>query len=154
MVTPSTCSARRLVALVPKATTAQIPTTEIISSAISRDMSRTLDILYLSVAFYLATLVRAQKYDFGFDVAKHVRRQTQDRVVIRGLPRRIDGSLVPRREIRDMQKDAVQFDLFLLALSMMQFADQDDRLSWYQIAGAYQICWTTRDFLLPSTEPC
>jgi tyrosinase len=40
-----------------------------------------------------------------------------------------------RQEIRQMENDNEMWTLYLLGLSMMQFTDQSDALSWYQITG-------------------
>ena len=46
-----------------------------------------------------------------------------------------DGAVHPRLEIRQLQQDADQWNIFLLALQRFQQTDQSDRLSYYQVAG-------------------
>ena len=45
-------------------------------------------------------------------------------------------SLPSRLEIRELQKNADQWNLYLLGLERFQSTEQDEMLSWYQIAGA------------------
>jgi tyrosinase len=87
---------------------------------------------YLWVALGLAQ----DFYDFGTDIAKFTRRQSDgSRIIVGRLPV-LNNSTIPRRlEIREMREDAYKWDLFILALSMFQYVNQDDPLSWYQIAG-------------------
>lgn len=49
-----------------------------------------------------------------------------------------DGSTGIRREIRELEKDFKTWDLYLLGLDLMQFMEQSQRESWYQIAGMWQ----------------
>lgn len=73
-------------------------------------------------------------YDYGFDVAPLMRRQDSQPVVVSRLVT-VNGSLPVRPEIRQMKRDVHRWTLYLLALSMMQYTDQDQELSWYQITG-------------------
>lgn len=43
----------------------------------------------------------------------------------------------PRLEIRQLQRNADQWNLYMLGLTRMMAVDQDDRLSYYQIAGLH-----------------
>ena len=52
-------------------------------------------------------------------------------------------SLHPRLEIRELEKNADQWNLYLLGLRRLQSIDQGDKLSYYQVAGKY-ICWKLR----------
>ncbi len=90
----------------------------------------------LAIASHLTAVVVGQAYDYGFDVAKVVRRQTQAPFVVGGLGRRVNGSLPVRPELREMQQDQDKWTLYTLGLSMMQYTEQSQPLSWYQIAGA------------------
>lgn len=45
------------------------------------------------------------------------------------------GDVQPRLEIRDLAKDEFQWNLFLLAMQRFQQMDQDERTSWYSVAG-------------------
>lgn len=46
-----------------------------------------------------------------------------------------DGQVHPRLEIRELEKNADQWNIYLLGLRRFQNADQRDKLSYYQIAG-------------------
>jgi hypothetical protein len=46
-----------------------------------------------------------------------------------------DGGVPQRLEIRELQKNEDLWTLYILGLDMMQWTDQTDKLSWYQIAG-------------------
>ncbi|RCI09471.1 hypothetical protein L249_3652 [Ophiocordyceps polyrhachis-furcata BCC 54312] len=79
-------------------------------------------------------------YDFGLDVAHLTRRQdVATPIVVERLPLAPDGSIPLRLEIRQMRVDQHRWDLFVLSLSMLQTADQNDPLSWYQIAGIHGV---------------
>ena len=88
----------------------------------------------------LATITAAavdtgRPYNYGFDVAKAVRRQaSQAPYVVKGADR-VNGSLPLRPEIRQLQQDPDKWTLYTLGTSMMQYTDQSQMLSWYQIAG-------------------
>ena len=88
----------------------------------------------LLVGLSLFGLVAAQGYDFGQDVTSLVKRQDKGRIVVTGAPR-VNGTNPFRLEIRDLQEDSHKWTLYILALSYMQYMDQNDELSWYQLAG-------------------
>jgi tyrosinase len=46
-----------------------------------------------------------------------------------------DGTPHPRLEIRDMEKNKDQWNVFLLGLHRFQSVDQNDELSYFKIAG-------------------
>ena len=46
-----------------------------------------------------------------------------------------DGTPHPRLEIRELQKNKDQWNVFLLGLHRFQSVDQNDRLSYFKIAG-------------------
>ncbi|KAF9878973.1 tyrosinase precursor [Colletotrichum karsti] len=75
-------------------------------------------------------------YDYGFDAAKLVKRQTQEPILVSKLPS-INGSVPIRLEIRQMKQNPYKWNLFVLSMSMLQYTNQNDELSWYQIAGEY-----------------
>ncbi|KAI3343114.1 hypothetical protein F4824DRAFT_485829 [Ustulina deusta] len=56
--------------------------------------------------------------------------------IVSSLPL-VDDQPQPRLEIRDLQKNHDQWNLYLLALSWMQYTSQDSPFSWYQIAGIH-----------------
>ncbi|OLN94326.1 Tyrosinase 1 [Colletotrichum chlorophyti] len=93
--------------------------------------------LLLSTTTALATPYSAT-YDFGFDVGKLVKRQTQQPIVVAKLPS-INGTVPTRPEIRQMRANPYKWNLFLLSSSMLQYTNQSDPLSWYQIAGIHGV---------------
>ena len=46
-----------------------------------------------------------------------------------------DNAQYPRLEIRDLQKKADQWNLYLLAMERFKAKPKNDRMSWYQLAG-------------------
>jgi hypothetical protein len=48
-----------------------------------------------------------------------------------------DDTVYPRREVRDLEKDQDQWNVYMLGLSRFQNVSQSDKLSYYQIAGMY-----------------
>ncbi|KAF4867553.1 Tyrosinase [Colletotrichum siamense] len=76
-------------------------------------------------------------YNYGFDAANLVKRQTtQDPIVVTKLPL-ANGTVPVRPEIRQMKQNPYKWNLFLLSMSMLQYTNQNDELSWYQIAGTF-----------------
>ena len=83
----------------------------------------------------LASPPGRRQYNYGFDVHDPFQRREDDKhPIVADLPR-VNGSLPLRREIRDLEKDDDIWNLFILALSWMQYTDQSKWSSWYQIAG-------------------
>ncbi|KAG6040304.1 hypothetical protein E4U41_000949 [Claviceps citrina] len=82
-------------------------------------------------------------YDFGVDVRRLTRRDdSSEPIVVGRLPTPPNGTLPLRMEVRAMRDSSYKWDLFILAMSMFQFASQDDALSWYQIAGIHGVPFT------------
>ncbi|KAH9243521.1 hypothetical protein K456DRAFT_1767695 [Colletotrichum gloeosporioides 23] len=77
-------------------------------------------------------------YNYGFDAANLVKRQTQDPIVVTKLPL-ANGTVPVRPEIRQMKQNPYKWNLFLLSMSMLQYTNQNDELSWYQIAGIHGV---------------
>lgn len=75
-----------------------------------------------------------QGYNYGFDISKLARRGGPDPFVVTGMPR-VNGITPIRPEIRALQQDPDKWTLYILALSLMQYTDQTQPFSWYQIAG-------------------
>ncbi|GAO18365.1 hypothetical protein UVI_02044090 [Ustilaginoidea virens] len=94
--------------------------------------------------FTFLSLVSSQSYDFGIDASNLGRRDDAGAPIVVGrLPVPSNGSLPLRLEVRQMRDDRYRWDLFILALSMFQYADQENPLSWYQIAGIHGVPFTT-----------
>ncbi|OAA37887.1 tyrosinase precursor [Metarhizium rileyi] len=93
-------------------------------------------LLWWLVLVVLASVAFSQSYDFGTDISKLTRRDdSKGRIVVGRLPTPANSTVPFRLEIRKMKSNEYTWDLYILALSMFQYADQDDPLSWYQIAG-------------------
>ncbi|EGR46236.1 uncharacterized protein TRIREDRAFT_50793, partial [Trichoderma reesei QM6a] len=99
----------------------------------------------LTWVFHLVLLlVAAQDYDFGVDVISITRRRDTDAPIVVGrLPSASNGSTPLRLEIRDVKADKYRWDLYILALSMFQSVNQDDPLSYYQVAGIHGVPFVT-----------
>ncbi|KAL9079513.1 MAG: hypothetical protein Q9157_001625 [Trypethelium eluteriae] len=70
------------------------------------------------------------------DLAPRVRRQQQLATIpVKGASP-VFG-VQSRLEIRQLQQDVDQFNLYLLGLQKMQAVNQSDPMSWYQIAGIH-----------------
>jgi hypothetical protein len=82
----------------------------------------------------LAEVAWCQTYDYGFDVSRVIKRQQQIPFIVSGLGV-VNGSMPQRLEFRRFQQNIEQYTLFLLALSMLQYTNQSDPLSWYKISG-------------------
>lgn len=99
---------------------------------------------HLALIFLQFLAASSRPYDFGADVRRLTRRDdTPGPIVVRRLPIPPNGTLPMRMEVRSMRDDKYKWDLFILSLSMFQYADQDDLLSWYQIAGIHGVPFTT-----------
>lgn len=103
----------------------------------------------------MTSLVVGTSYNYGFDITKSLKekRQSDGYIVTTGMPLTQNGSVPIRREIRDLQQDADQWVLYILALDMMQYTDQSDESSWYSILGTSNMvgsklhCLSEADFL-------
>ncbi|KAI1083196.1 Di-copper centre-containing protein [Whalleya microplaca] len=85
----------------------------------------------------IANHVQGGQYDYGLSGDHQLRkREPSQSPVIAGLPR-VDGQVQMRPEIRDLKKDEDKWNLYILALSWMQWTDEDSPFSWYQIAGIH-----------------
>ncbi|CAJ2502021.1 Uu.00g048740.m01.CDS01 [Anthostomella pinea] len=89
------------------------------------------------VAACLATYDGPGQYNYGVNARLRLRkRQYTQSFIVSSLPR-IDGKPQLRVELRDLEKDEDKWNLYLLALSWMQYTDQESPFSWYQIAGIH-----------------
>ncbi|KAK2059846.1 Di-copper centre-containing protein [Colletotrichum caudatum] len=98
-------------------------------------------VLLLSI-LVVATIVLSSPYpptyDYGFDVRKLLKRQADQPIIVAKLPS-VNGTVPVRQEIRQMKQNPFKWNLFLLASSMLQYTDQKEELSWYQIAGIHGV---------------
>ncbi len=98
--------------------------------------------LRLSLLIFVACLAQAlafvqyPPYDYGFDVKTRVKRQVAHRsdLVVQDKIAG-GGDIVVRQEIRQLEQDTDLWTLYILALSMMQFTDQESPTSYYGLAG-------------------
>lgn len=77
-------------------------------------------------------------YGYGFDIGPLVKRQNEQPIVVSSLPA-VNSSMPIRPEIRELKRNSRKWNLYILALSMMQHTDQDEELSWYQITGIHGV---------------
>ncbi|KZL88097.1 tyrosinase precursor [Colletotrichum incanum] len=98
----------------------------------------TLFLSLLLVAMNALAIPYLPTYDYGFDTRKLVKRQAQQPIIVARLPS-VNGTVPVRPEIRQMKQNPFKWNLFLLASSMLQYTDQKEELSWYQIAGIHGV---------------
>jgi len=84
---------------------------------------------------------RLPTYDYGIATSEIVKRQAamqySPSATVTGAQTGTgpNGSAPLRPNILDMEKDSDTWNLYILALDMMQYTDQSQLFSWYQIAG-------------------
>ncbi|KAF5875638.1 putative tyrosinase protein [Botrytis fragariae] len=80
---------------------------------------------------------RSRGYDYGVDIGALLKRDVAP-MPTTGVSFNSSNSSIPvRQEIRDLQKNADLWELYILGVSMMQTINQSDIRSWYQIAGIH-----------------
>lgn len=67
------------------------------------------------------------------------RQNGAERYIVQGVN---DGVIGVRLELRELQANQPQWNLYLLGLQRMQAADQRDPFSWYQIMGIHGVPYT------------
>ncbi|KAI1501711.1 hypothetical protein F5X99DRAFT_428173 [Biscogniauxia marginata] len=78
-----------------------------------------------------------RQYDYGRKVDHRLnKRDPSQSFIVGGLPL-IDGQVLSRQEIRELEKDKDKWNLYILALSWMQYTSQDSPFSFYQVAGIH-----------------
>lgn len=84
-----------------------------------------------------STAALPTSYDYGIDKSRILKRQTSNFYAITGIHTGSgpDGSAPIRQEIRKLQQDNTTWTLYILGLDMLQYTNQTEMLSWYQIAG-------------------
>ncbi|GAW18090.1 hypothetical protein ANO14919_075610 [Xylariales sp. No.14919] len=94
-------------------------------------------VLFASIFFShgLANAHGVKGYDYGHRMNLRVNKRDFGQSSIVGSLPLVDGQPQPRLEIRDLQKNHDQWNLYILALSWMQYTSQDSPFSFYQIAG-------------------
>ncbi|ESZ91618.1 hypothetical protein SBOR_7980 [Sclerotinia borealis F-4128] len=80
---------------------------------------------------------RPRGYDYGVDIGALLKRDVTH-ISTTGVPYTGSSASIPvRQEIRDLEKDADLWELYILGVSMMQTINQSDIRSWYQISGIH-----------------
>lgn len=74
----------------------------------------------------------------------YVRRQVTNTSFI-AVTGASQGGVQPRLEVHDLQEDADQWNIYLLALQSFQQTDPSDPISWYQIAGIHGVPYVDYD---------
>ncbi|KAI1490662.1 hypothetical protein F5X96DRAFT_522342 [Biscogniauxia mediterranea] len=78
-----------------------------------------------------------RQYDYGHDVNRRIHeRGLAQSFIVGGLPP-VDGKVQLRQEVRELEKDKDKWELYILALSWMQYTDQGSPFSFYQVAGIH-----------------
>ncbi|EFX05338.1 tyrosinase precursor [Grosmannia clavigera kw1407] len=98
-------------------------------------------VLLSIILIRLATPVASQMYDYGFEVDHHLfqshiqLRDTATPYVVGNILHATNTTAV-RQEIRKLEQDPDLWTLYMLGLNMMQYVDQNQLLSYYQVAGS------------------
>ena len=76
-------------------------------------------------------------YDYGVDRSHIIKRQSSSPYVVTGIQPGpgSNGATSLRLEIRELEKDPTTWTLYILGLDMLQYANQTEMLSWYQVTG-------------------
>ncbi|KAJ4338876.1 hypothetical protein N0V87_003561 [Didymella glomerata] len=106
----------------------------------ARLMLRALQLLFIVVVLCSSTqskIVRAhRRRHVVADIHPHIRRQ-DDIYPVLGIPGQGVNTTVPRLEIRELQRNPDLFNVYLLGLQRWQNASQDDKFSYFQVAGIH-----------------
>jgi tyrosinase len=80
-------------------------------------------------------------YDYGIDRSTILKRQDSSFYAITGVHTSADPdiSTAIRHEIRSLEQDNITWTLYILGLDMLQYTNQTEMLSWYQIAGTSSV---------------
>jgi len=99
-------------------------------------------LLLLLLCMHRLALVHARtfsSYDYGgIDRRTILKRQTPSSpYVVTGVHSGAgpNGSTPLRLEIRELEQDSTIWTLYILGLDMLQYTNQTEMLSWYQITG-------------------
>jgi tyrosinase len=95
------------------------------------------DLLAIAVSLLLHLTFAYNSYNYGIDKDTILKRQVSSFYADTGIyaGNGPDSSVPLRQEIRQLQKDNLTWTLYILGLDMLQYTDQTEMLSWYQIAG-------------------
>lgn len=85
-------------------------------------------------------IIACRKSDMGQRSLIIMRHQANNTIYpISGLSGLGIDTVHPRLEIRELERDADQFNVYLLGLQRFQNKSQDDKLSYFQISGTNSI---------------
>ena len=73
-------------------------------------------------------------YNYGFDVRDIAKRQAPQQVVTVQKLASLNGSALTRPDIRAI-RGTPMFHMFILGMDMMMWSNQNNPVSWYQMAG-------------------
>ncbi|CAG8953591.1 hypothetical protein HYFRA_00010050 [Hymenoscyphus fraxineus] len=98
---------------------------------------------------------RHGRYDYGPEGHAHLKRQASDNAytATTGLPysgRGPGGSAPLRLEVRELEKNATMWTLYLLGLDWMQSINQEVKYSYYQLMGIHGRPFLTYDQVSPA----
>ena len=81
-------------------------------------------------------------YNYGVPRTSIFKRQTTALYVTTGVHtgQGPNGSFPLRLEIRELEKDPISWTLYILGLDMLQYKNQTEMLSWYQLSGLFLDC--------------
>jgi tyrosinase len=93
--------------------------------------------LRLTCAIPLNPNQKHSSYNYGVDRNTILKRQSPNFYAINGIQSGSgpNGSLPLRLEIRELEQEPTMWTLYILGLDMLQYTNQTEMLSWYQIAG-------------------
>lgn len=118
----------------PPQTSLTCPRTDAISMSFIR---LPICLLALVAALLPQSAVAHTSYDYGIDRNTILKRQASNFYAITGIHAGSgqEGSAPIRHEIRKLEQDNTTWALYILGLDMLQYTNQTEMLSWYQIAG-------------------
>jgi tyrosinase len=92
--------------------------------------------VFLGLAEFLVE-AKSSSYTYSANIDDIFKRQDQNINVVGRLRDGVNGTTPARLEIRQMRAIPAQWNLFILACDWMQWSNQNDARSWYQIAGGW-----------------
>jgi tyrosinase len=99
-------------------------------------------VLFLLISTAVSEEIQHANYKYSMDRNPLSKRQSSSfNPIVTGAQGGIGphGSAPLRREVRDLETDSTTWTLYILGLDMMQYTDQNDIYSWYQIAGEFAV---------------
>ncbi|KAF2134809.1 Di-copper centre-containing protein, partial [Dothidotthia symphoricarpi CBS 119687] len=104
-------------------------------------VSRLLFVLFISLLFSRSNsnpTIGGQERRVTKGAAAPTRRQANDTIhVVSGVPRLGIDTKFPRLEVRELERNPDQFNVYLLGLQRFQSISQDEKLSYFQISGIH-----------------